>query len=120
MTDSPPASNTEPTRTPWFVYLLRCGDGTLYTGIATDVTRRLAEHAGTTGRGAKYLRGRQPLELLVCRAVESREVAQRVEHRIKRLSPAQKTALATATSTLDQLVANATLRVIAATRTTPS
>ena len=46
---------------PWYLYLVRCGDGTLYTGISTDVDRRLAEHSG--GKGARYLRGRGPLAL---------------------------------------------------------
>ena len=47
----------------WFVYVLRCGDGTLYTGITTDVPRRLAEHASGGPKAARYLRGRGPLEL---------------------------------------------------------
>jgi len=46
----------------WYVYILRCGDGTLYTGITDDVDRRLAAHRA--GRGAKYTRGRGPLELV--------------------------------------------------------
>ena len=45
----------------WYLYILRCGDGSLYTGITTDVQRRLAEHR--SGKGAKYTRGRGPLEL---------------------------------------------------------
>ena len=45
----------------WHLYILRCGDGTLYTGITTDVEKRLDAHRA--GRGAKYTRGRQPLEL---------------------------------------------------------
>ncbi len=45
----------------WYLYLVRCGDGTLYTGISTDVGRRLAEHRA--GKGARYLRGRGPLSL---------------------------------------------------------
>lgn len=47
----------------WFVYVLRCGDGTLYTGITTDVQRRLAEHVSGGPKAARYLRGRGPLEL---------------------------------------------------------
>ena len=46
----------------WYLYILRCGDGTLYTGITTDVEKRLEQHR--TGKGAKYTRGRQPLELV--------------------------------------------------------
>ena len=46
----------------WYLYILRCGDDTLYTGITTDVQRRLADHRA--GKGAKYTRGRAPLELV--------------------------------------------------------
>ena len=46
----------------WYLYILRCGDDTLYTGITTDVQRRLADHRA--GKGAKYTRGRTPLELV--------------------------------------------------------
>lgn len=74
----------------WFLYLIRCRDGTLYTGIATDVERRLAEHRGPERRGARYLRGRGPLQLLFARPVGTRESALRLEYRIKRLTRAQK------------------------------
>lgn len=71
------------------VYLVRCRDGSLYTGIATDVARRMAAHEqGTTG--AKYLRGKGPLELVFQRPVGDRGLAQRIEHRIKRLPRAEK------------------------------
>ena len=50
----------------WFVYLLRCGDGSLYCGITDDVSRRLEAHAA--GKGAKYTRGRGPLELVYTEA----------------------------------------------------
>ncbi len=78
----------------WSVYLLRCRDGTLYTGIATDVARRLAEHRKNSGKGARYLRGRGPLRLVFQRAVGSRSLALRLEHRIKRLPKVQKERLA--------------------------
>jgi putative endonuclease len=64
--------------------MLRCGDGSLYTGIATDVVRRITEHE-TGGKGAKYLRGRGPLELIYERQVGDRSLAARVEYRVKRL-----------------------------------
>jgi len=71
------------------VYLVRCRDGSLYTGIAKDVSRRIAEHEqGATG--AKYLRGKGPLELVFQRPVGNRGLAQRIEHRIKRFSRAEK------------------------------
>ena len=71
------------------VYMLRCCDGTLYTGIATDVARRLAEHEHGT-RGSRYLRGRGPLQLVFQWEVDDRSLASRVEHRIKRLSRPEK------------------------------
>jgi putative endonuclease len=74
----------------WSVYLLRCGDGTLYTGIATDVERRFAEHVA--GKGARYTRGRGPLTLLGARAVGNRSEALREEARIKTLDRARKLA----------------------------
>ncbi len=82
----------------WSVYIVRCGDGTLYTGIATDVRRRMVEHAGGRGRGAKYLRGRGPLRLVFVQAVGARGVALRIESRIKKLSRAGKEVLIAATT----------------------
>lgn len=73
----------------WSVYLLRCDDGSLYTGIATDVARRVAEHEGGA-RGARCLRGRGPLTLVFQREIGDRRAASRVEYRIKRLSKAEK------------------------------
>lgn len=81
-------SNAEPD---WSLYLVRCGDGALYTGIATDVERRLAEHAA--GKGAKYLRGRGPLSLAFERSVGDRGAALRMEYAIKQLSRERKEAL---------------------------
>jgi putative endonuclease len=91
----------------WFVYLIRCGDGALYAGITTDVSRRLEEHRGGAGRGAKYLRGRAPLRLAASRAVGGRALALRVEHRIKRLSKSRKEALIGQAGRLEALVAEA-------------
>lgn len=71
------------------IYLLRCRDGSIYTGITTDVARRLAEHEDGA-RGARYLRGKGPFELIYQREVGSRSVASRLEHRIKQLSPQEK------------------------------
>ncbi|MFQ5549104.1 MAG: GIY-YIG nuclease family protein [Woeseia sp.] len=73
----------------WSVYLVRCGDGSFYTGIATDVHRRVAEHAQGQ-KGARYLRGRGPLELVFQKEIGDRGVAARIEHRIKRLPKALK------------------------------
>ena len=76
----------------WSVYIVRCRDGSLYTGIATDVLRRLDEHRA--GRiGARYLRGRAPLELAGSWPVGTRSMATRVERRIKGMRRAQKESL---------------------------
>lgn len=73
----------------WSVYVLRCGDGSLYTGITLDVSRRLEEHR-TSKAGAKYLRGRGPLTLLFAHIVGERAIAAAVEHRMKQWRKAQK------------------------------
>lgn len=74
------------------VYLLRCADGSLYTGIATDVARRICEHE-KSARGAKYLRGRGPLQLAFEQEVGDRSDASRIESVIKSLAKAEKEAL---------------------------
>jgi putative endonuclease len=75
----------------WAIYMLRCRGGELYTGITTDVDRRISEHA--SGRGAKALRGKGPLSLVLSAPVGNRSQAQRVEARIKGLSKDAKEAL---------------------------
>ena len=77
----------------WSIYILRCGDDSLYTGVATDVVRRLGEHQSQGPKAAKYVRGRTPLELVYTREVGTRSEALKEEWRIKRLSRAQKEAL---------------------------
>ena len=72
----------------WFVYLLRCGDGTLYCGIALDVAARLKQHQD--GKGAKYTRGRNPLKLVYQETCSTKSVALRRERQIKRLRRAEK------------------------------
>ena len=72
----------------WYVYILRCGDGTFYTGSTNDVERRLAVHR--SGKGAKYTRGRGPLELVYQEALPDRSSALRREAAIKKLTRAQK------------------------------
>ena len=90
--------------------MVRCRDGSLYTGIATDVSRRIEEHRG--GRiGSRYLRGRAPLDLAAQWPVGDRSLASRVEHRIKRMSRAEKESLLAApagiTTILSRLEQNA-------------
>lgn len=75
----------------WYVYLLECRDGSLYTGITTDVARRYAQHAA--GKGARYTRSRPPERVLAQFPYPDRAAASRAEHAIKRLRPEQKRAL---------------------------
>jgi putative endonuclease len=79
------------TLTEWSVYIVRCTDDTLYTGITTDIERRLLQHA--QGRGAKYFRGRQPVELLYLEGGHDRSSASRRELDIKKLKRDEKQAL---------------------------
>ncbi|GAC65053.1 GIY-YIG nuclease family protein [Edwardsiella tarda] len=72
----------------WYLYILRTATGALYTGITTDIARRLAQHQ--SGRGAKALRGKGPLTLVFQAAITAHGEALRVEYRIKRLSKKQK------------------------------
>jgi putative endonuclease len=73
----------------WFVYMLRCSDDTLYTGVTTDVARRLTEHNGRT-KGAKYTKARQPVELVYSKKVKDRSSAQIKEAQLRRLTRAEK------------------------------
>lgn len=77
----------------WWVYLLRCGDGTLYCGIALDVEARLKQHR--EGKGAKYTRGRGPLDVVYREACPSRAEALRREKAVKRMPRAAKLRLGT-------------------------
>ncbi len=87
----------------WSIYLLRCGDGSFYTGLATDVSRRIGEHEQGK-RGAKYLRGRGPLELVYQRSVGDRSVASRIEYRLKQLPKIEKENLQQLPSRIDKLL----------------
>jgi putative endonuclease len=73
----------------WCVYIVRCEDGTLYTGITNDIERRIAEHNSDNG-GAKYTRSRQPVELVHMEIVESRSAAAKREYQIKRMPLVEK------------------------------
>lgn len=75
---------------PYYVYILRCADGSLYTGIATDVQRRFKEHQGKDGRGAKYTRAHRAVSIAATWKAENRAAALRLEHKIKQLTKAQK------------------------------
>lgn len=78
----------------WHVYMVRCADGSLYTGVAKDVARRLEEHNGDDRLGAKYTRARRPVALVYREPASSRSEAARRESEIKRMSKQAKEALA--------------------------
>ncbi len=86
--------------TDWYLYMIRCRDGTLYTGITTDVPRRLEEHKGLGNKGAKYLRGRGPLSLVFNVKVGEKALALRMEHKVKRMTKVQKQKLVETNGTL--------------------
>ena len=73
---------------PWFLYLIECIDGSIYTGITVDVAARYAAHA--SGKGARYTRSHPPARLLASFCYPDRSSASKAEYRIKQLSPAEK------------------------------
>ena len=75
----------------WKLYILRCGDGSLYTGITVDVEARFAQHC--SGTGAKYTRGRGPLELVYVEQCQDHSQALKREHQVKSLTKNEKLAL---------------------------
>jgi len=81
------------------VYVLECADGTYYTGYTTDLARRVAEH--DAGEGAKYTRGRTPVELVHAERFDSRSAALSREHEVKGLTRAEKEALVAGGETPD-------------------
>lgn len=85
--------NTPPAAAPaeWRLYILRTASGVLYTGITNDVPRRLAQHQ--SGKGAKALRGKGPLELVFHCAAGDRSLASKLEYQVKQLTRQQKLGL---------------------------
>lgn len=75
----------------WLVYMIRCSDDSLYTGITNDLEKRFQQHV--EGKGAKYFRGRQPLEVVHVEQGHDRSSASKREAQIKKLTPEQKRAL---------------------------
>ena len=90
--------------TVWSVYILRCGDGSLYTGVALDVARRLEDHRSGASRGSRYLRGRGPLALALSHPVGSRSRALRAERAVKALSKRRKEAVVAGSLSLASLL----------------
>ena len=76
----------------WYVYMLCCADGTYYTGVTTDLVRRVKEHNGEEGKGkgAKYTKARRPVQLAYAEAVVGRSTAQRREAALRQLSHDEK------------------------------
>jgi len=77
---------------PWFVYMLRCSNGCLYTGITTDVQKRIMVH--NSGKGSAYVRAHRPAKLVAFTESKNRFAASSMEYSVKSLSRAQKLALA--------------------------
>ncbi len=86
MTKSPATEQKTPAS--WHVYVVRCADDTLYTGVSTNVPDRVATH--NSGRGAKYTRARLPVTLVYSEAARDRSTAQQREHAIKKLPVLKK------------------------------
>ena len=103
----------------WHLYLIRCHDGSLYTGITTNVARRFAEHQEHNGAGAKYLRGRGPLMLVFQKKLGSRSLALGVESKVKKLSKARKEELIRANSCIDEIIEQVRPHTGQTTGTTP-
>lgn len=73
----------------YFIYIVKCADRTLYTGITVGLLRRIKEH-NSTGRGAKYTRSRRPVELVYSKKFRNRSLASKAEYKIKKLSRQEK------------------------------
>ncbi|MBN3803622.1 GIY-YIG nuclease family protein [Paraburkholderia sp. Ac-20336] len=89
----------------WFLYLLECSDGSVYTGIATDVAARFDKHM--SGMGARYTRSHKPVRVLASFELADRSSASRAEYWVKRLAPPEKRALAAGLRTLESVVPTA-------------
>lgn len=74
----------------WYLYVVHCADGSLYTGVTTDLSRRVKEHNDDNKRGAKYTRSRRPVKLVFWEHHSSRSAAQSAEYSFKKLSKKKK------------------------------
>lgn len=88
----------------WYLYLIKCDDGSLYTGISTNVARRFAQHRGEGGGGSKYLKGRVPLTLVFQKNLGSKSLALKVERKVKKLSKARKEELVRANTHIEKII----------------
>lgn len=80
----------------FYTYMVRCADGSLYTGWTTDLEQRVRAHNGEIGGGAKYTRGRRPVELVWSTPFKRKQEAQSMEQQVKRMTKEQKQALVAA------------------------
>jgi putative endonuclease len=87
---------------PWFLYLIECADGSVYTGIAVDVEARFEKHLN--GTGARYTRSRKPVQVLASFELANRSSASRAEYWVKRLPAPEKRALAAGARTLESVM----------------
>ena len=91
MSDKSDSEHTEKPPSQWYVYLIRCADNSLYTGVTTNPKRRVCEHNGEIkGKGAKYTRTRRPVTLAVAIPLPSKVAVYQAEYAIKRLSKSEK------------------------------
>lgn len=88
----------------WFLYIIQCNDGSLYTGITTDVERRFAEHVSQRRRCAKYVKGKAPLTLVFSEQIGDKGPAYRVERKVKSLPKKRKMALIHGTLKINDLL----------------
>ena len=86
----------------WYLYMVRCRDGSLYTGIATNVESRLADHRAN--KGAKYLRGRGPLKLVFKKRIGEKGRALKIEQQVKNLPRHKKEALVKTGAGIEELL----------------
>ena len=88
----------------YYTYIIRCEDGSLYTGITTDVNRRFKEHQGQLAGGAKYTKGRMPVKIEVVWQSDNRSLASKLEYRIKKLSKTDKELLVSNPKIIEELL----------------
>lgn len=88
----------------YYIYMLRCEDNSLYTGITTDIKRRFEEHSTKSVKGAKYTHTHSVLNIERVWKTDTRQNASRLEYRLKRLKKEQKEALAAGTSEIDEFL----------------
>jgi putative endonuclease len=94
---------SKPHTAPWYLYILRCNDLSLYTGITKDLERRLNEHQQGGAKGAKSLRGKGPLQLVFTLEMDSQSEALQLEYRIKQLTKPVKEQLVSGAISIQSL-----------------